>query len=142
MNAPPTEALAALGDIPDYRVCSDDTDPRGWKIIDANNVALGEVTELIIDLDGLIARYIVCAIERNHARSVLIPTGFARIENDVCTVHLDFLTVADIDQLPSFEGLPLSSDHAAKIERVLTGAAPKASAAKIVRRSDERRTSS
>jgi hypothetical protein len=135
MDANPTIELEALSELPDYRVCADNTDPRGWPIIDSNAVPIGTATDLIIDVQALTARYIVCSVSRDTTRMVLIPTGFARLDNDACTVHLDFLTVADIINLPTHTGLPLTEAFSATMESVLTGAAPvDAGTAKIVRR--------
>jgi hypothetical protein len=135
MDVNPVNELAALSELPDYRVSADNTDPRGWAIIDSNAVPVGTTTDLIIDLQALTARYIVCSVSRDTTRMVLIPTGFARLDTDACTVHLDFLTVADIANLPTHTGLPLSEAFSATMESVLTGATPaEGGTAKIVRR--------
>src|SRR5688572_19046861 len=134
MDVNPPIELAALSDLSDYRVCSDNTDPRGWQIIDSNAVPIGTATDLIIDVPALVARYIVCSVSRDTTRMVLIPTGFARLEDETCTVHLDFLTVADILNLPTHTGLPLSDAFNSSMNTVLTGAEPASGTAKIVRR--------
>lgn len=135
MDATPTIEIAALSTLRDYRVSADNIDPRGWPIIDSNAEPLGVVTDLIIDLQALTARYIVCSTSRDTTRMVLIPTGFARLDTDAGTVHLDFLTVADIANLPSHTGLPLSDAFNAEMESALTGVArADAGTAKIVRR--------
>lgn len=135
MNATPSVQLAALGDLSDYRVCAGDIDPRGWSVADSNGAILGTATDLIIDLDALVARYIVCTIERAQRRVVLIPTGFARLEPKTPSVHLDFVTVEDVERLPTFTGLPLPAGHGEQIEQALTGKSPaEPAAAKIIRR--------
>ena len=135
MDVNPVLELAPLSQLSDYRVCADNIDPRGWQIIDSNAVPVGTATDLIIDVQALTARYIECSVVRDTTRMVLIPTGFARLEDDTSTVHLDFLTVADIANLPTHTGLPLSDEFNANMESVLTGAAPASSGtAKIVRR--------
>lgn len=129
-----------MRDLPKYRVSKDNVDPRGWNIVDSNGVPVGTASDLIIDLQALIARYIVCSISRGEARDVLLPTGFARLDEGDCTVHLDFVTARDIEGLPAFTGLPLSEGLSARIEEALTGATPSAAdkakvvEAKIVRR--------
>lgn len=135
MNSTAAVDLVAMSDLPKYRVCKDSIDPRGWNIVDSNSVPVGTVVDLIIDLQALVARYIVCTISRGERRDVLIPTGFARLEAEDCSVHLDFVTAADIEALPAFTGLPLSEGTSAGIEAALTGAPPAApEEAKIVRR--------
>jgi hypothetical protein len=143
MNTTLPVTFAVLGDSPDYRVRAEDIDPRGWSIIDANGVTLGTVADLIIDVDTLIARYIVCSVQRIEARSVLLPIGFARLNSEDKVVHLDFVTMAAIANLPTFAGLPIKPEQLADTEKALTGVAPTTSAAaKIVRRTDETRNAS
>jgi hypothetical protein len=135
--------LAALGDLPAYRVCAEDTDPRRWDIVDANGLHIGSVHDLIIDLEALTARYMVCSLTHGAARAVLMPVGFARIEKEQQLVHLDFVTAANVDELPAFNGLPASAEVLAQTAKVLTGVTPTTSQkAKVVRRSDETRNAS
>lgn len=135
--------LASLGELPDYRVCTEDTDPRGWPVIDSEKVALGEVSDLIVDLHGQTVRYLLCTTTGPDSRAVLIPIGFARLDKGQCTVHLDFVTAADLANLPTFTGLPLSEDYTARLEEVLTGATSTASPVpKVIRRNDEARDAS
>ena len=141
MSAAQKHGLAALGELNEYKVCSGEVDPRGWNIVDSNGVRLGCVHDLIIDLEALTARYMVCSVSRGLARAVLLPTGFARLEKDRCVVHLDFVTAADVDQLPSYKGLP-SDQLIAQTEAALTGVKTTSHQAKIVRRSDETRNAS
>jgi hypothetical protein len=136
MNSTAPVELVALSDLPDYRICKDNADPRGWNVVDSNSVPVGVASDLIIDLQGLIARYIVCSVSRGTAREVLIPTGFARLDSDNRTVHLDFVTAIDVEGLPTHTGLPLSEEFSAQMETAITGTAPAApEEAKIVRRS-------
>jgi hypothetical protein len=136
---PPSHAdLVSLAELPEYRVCAEDTDPRGWPVVDCAKVAVGKITDLIVDLQGQTARYVVCATTGADARAVLVPTGFARLDTEECTVHLDFVTAADLAKLPTFTGLPLSAEHSARLAEVLTGAASTASPSpKVVRRNSE-----
>lgn len=136
MDVHATTDLAPLSELSDYRVCADNIDPRGWRVVDSNAVPTGTATDLIIDVQALTARYIVCSVSPDTTRMVLIPIGFARLEPDACTVHLDFLTAADIANLPAHTGLPLSQAFNAEMDSVLTGAAPAhdRGTAKIVRR--------
>lgn len=136
MNSTAPVELIAMSDLPDYRICKEDTDPRGWNVVDSNGVPVGIASDLIIDLQALMARYIVCSVSRGTPREVLIPTGFARIDNETRTVHLDFVTALDIEALPTHTGLPLSEEFSAQMETAITGTPPASAAEepKIVRR--------
>lgn len=138
MDTTPTVELAALSELPDYRVCSTDADPRGWDMATSDDVVVGQVIDLIVDVEGLTARYIVCSLGGATPRAVLIPTGFARLDETRRMVHLDFITAAEVAELPAFEHLPLSAQQTARTEQVLTGITPTSSRpAKIIRRRDE-----
>ena len=127
--------LALLSAQDEFRVRSGEPDPHGWRVVDANSVAIGVVDDLIIDVQGLTARYIVCSIRRGTQRSVLIPVGFARLNTEQSTVHLDFVTDADVEKLPTFNALPLSDDFQAEQQSALTGVeADRVAEPKIVRR--------
>lgn len=135
MNTPPSE-LALLRNADDYRVRAGSVDPRGWQIQDSNEIRIGEVDDLIIDVSGLTTRYIVCSVGYATERSVLIPVGFARLDQNRSIVHLDFVTAADVEKLPTFNALPLTADFEAEQEKALTGVEPDTGAKpKIVRRS-------
>jgi len=143
MKTPAHADLASLAELPDYQVCADDTDPRGWPVVDCDQVALGAIADLIVDLQGQTVRYIVCATTGTDARAVLVPTGFARLDEEGCTVHLDFVTAADVAALPAFTGLPLSAEHSARLAAVLTGVASTTSPeTKVVRRTGGTRDAS
>ncbi|MGQ0562292.1 MAG: hypothetical protein ACT443_10500 [Gemmatimonadota bacterium] len=134
MDPTPQPELIALSEHPEYRVSAEDTDPRGWSVVDSDNVPAGIVEDLIIDAQALIARYMLCSIAHD-ARAVLIPTGFARLEEQDEIVHLEFVTVAELAALPGYRGLPLSAEFCTRMDEVLTGEPPSpAGRAKIVRR--------
>jgi hypothetical protein len=144
MNTTPPVELAILSESSDYKVRAHDTDPRGWIVTDANGVTLGTVTDLVIDVEGLLARYIVCGLQRSaEPTNVLLPMGFVRLNNENKIVHLDFITTEAARRLPPFTGLPLSAEKLAEIETVLTGAEPAtAPPSQIIRRSDAARDAS
>jgi hypothetical protein len=142
MNTSPAVVLTSLSNLPDYRVASGEADPRGWEMETSDQIVVGDVTDLIVDVDGLVARYIVCLLGGTSPRAVLIPTGFARLDQQRRVVHLDFVTSVEIAELPTFERLPLSAQLTARTEQVLTGIAPSPGAPKIIRRRDDTRSTS
>lgn len=112
--------LAEMRTHSEYKVCKDDSDPRGWPVRTSDDREMGKVSDLIIDEVALNARYLVCTFAL-EGRSVLIPTGFARLDDRARTVHLDFLTRQDIARLPNYTGLPLSAEQQLNVETALTG---------------------
>lgn len=116
----PHVVLTEMGVHDEYKVCKDDFDPRGWTVRARDDFQLGVVTDLIIDEMAMSARYLVCDIAVDHRR-VLVPTGFARLNDKERVVHLDFLTAADLARLPAYHGLPLSAEQQLEVETALTG---------------------
>ncbi len=112
--------LAELRSSPEYRVCKEDTDPRGWPVRTSDDRELGKVSDLIIDEVALHARYLVCTFAL-QGRRILIPTGFARFDGRGKVVHLDFVTREEAQRLPTFQGLPLSEEQQLNLESALTG---------------------
>jgi hypothetical protein len=133
----PHVALAEMGAHNEYKVCKDDHDPRGWTVRARNNFDLGRVTDLIIDEVALSARYLVCDVASAHHR-VLVPTGFARLDEKEKVVYLDFVTEEDLARLPVFTGLPLTAAQQLEVETVLTGREQFEPASIIQRRSEPR----
>src|SRR5688500_2273351 len=83
--------LAEMREHREYRVCKGKHDPRGWPVRTSDDRELGKVSDLIIDEVALNARYLVCKFPLD-GRRILIPTGFARLDDRGKVVHLDFIT--------------------------------------------------
>jgi hypothetical protein len=116
--AEPQLELIELNAQRDYRVSKDQPDPRGWLVRTQDHQEVGRVVDLIIDRQVMAARYLVC--ELAGQRRVLIPTGFARVESETETVHVDFITADALARMPPFAGLPLSPEQQLAIETALT----------------------
>lgn len=96
---------------------------------------LGKISDLIIDEVALNARYLVCTFSL-EGRRVLIPMGFARMDDRGRVVHLDFLTRQDLQRLPTYNGLPLSGDEQRDVETALTLREPQAASEPLITRRD------
>jgi hypothetical protein len=129
--------LAELRTSPEYRVCKDNSDPRGWPVRTSDDRDLGKVSDLIIDQEALNARYLVCTFPL-QGRRILIPTGFARLDDRGKIVHLDFVTREEAQRLPTFNGLPLSDQQQVDLEAALTGREHTETPSLITRRSGHR----
>jgi hypothetical protein len=127
--------LAEMREHREYRVCKDNHDPRGWPVRTSDDRELGKVTDLIIDEVALNARYLVCTYALD-GRRILIPTGFARLDDRGKVVHLDFITREEIARIPAYHGLPLSDREQQEVESALTGREPQPAESLITRRTD------
>lgn len=78
------ERLAFLGD---HKVAKGMIDPRGWKVIDANGHSVGEVKDLIVDTDRMVAAFIDVELDSKFfalrgERRVLVPMHQAHRHGD------------------------------------------------------------
>jgi hypothetical protein len=134
-SAEPHVELVEMREHGEYRVCKDNHDPRGWPVRTSDDRELGKVSDLIIDEVALNARYLVCTFAL-EGRRILIPTGFARLDDRYKVVHLDFITRNDVTRIPAYNGLPLSEREQQDVEVALTGREHQPAEPLIKRRSD------
>jgi sporulation protein YlmC with PRC-barrel domain len=105
--------LLSLAEVGVYEVSPDSTDPRGWEVIAADERRVGTVHDLLIEPSAMKVRYLDCEVtmpefsEPAGGRHILIPVGYARLDNREKLVYIDALTAAAFSDLPSFPGLPL-----------------------------------
>lgn len=131
----PHVELAELHSHGEYRICKGQSDPRGWPVRTADDRELGKISDLIIDEVALNARYLVCTFAL-EGRRVLIPTGFARLDDRGRVVHLDFITRQDLQRLPTYNGLPLTTDEQRDVESALTLREPQPAPEPVIVRRD------
>jgi hypothetical protein len=57
-ETPAIRRFERLGHLGDHRVAKGMLDPRGWKVADGNGHVVGEVKDLIVDTDRMVAEFI------------------------------------------------------------------------------------
>src|SRR5215217_5292531 len=84
----------------DYENADGEPDIRGWDVKDASGRRIGEVDELIFDVQSRKVRYMVIDLDKNDLdlddRDVLVPIGFAQLKDNGDDVILNNITA---DQL-------------------------------------------
>ena len=132
--------LVRLNDLEDFRVAKGDADPRGWTVVGADGIKIGEVDELIVDTGSLEAKYLDCDVAEDKLelepidRHVLIPVEFARLDHDKKNVVVDGLASHGVGDYPIYAGLPVTEDAHRSMSRVLGRSQP----AEPLSRHDER----
>ena len=110
----------------DYEIAEGQPDIRGWDVKDANGKAIGEVDELIFDVQSLKVRYIVLDLEGNvldlDSRDVLVPIGMAQLHDKGDDVVLQGVTADQIRSLPEYDEDSLDADVENKVRNVFAGA--------------------
>src|SRR5690606_8622274 len=116
------DRLARLGDLEQFRVAAEDTDPRGWRVETGDGERIGEVDELIIDTVDMQARYLDCDVAEDRLslepldRHILIPVEHSRLDRSKKRVVVDGIFASDVAHYPVYGGLPMASDIERSIE--------------------------
>lgn len=106
----PNRNLVDLDDLDDFKVADEDPDPRGWDVVARDGRRIGEVDKLIVDTNAMKVRYLDCDLDEEELglerrdRHVLIPVGYARLDEDTQRVMVDTIASTDVANLPPFTG--------------------------------------
>ncbi len=122
---PPAGDVVPLSSLPDFRVAAGEADPRGWTVRDAGDEPVGEVTELLVDPGILRVRHLVCRVDGEGGRRVLLPIAYARLDPDRSAVRIPRLTRAALAALPEWvEAVPAREAAVAAAARLGAVRAP------------------
>jgi photosynthetic reaction center H subunit len=113
--------IAPLSSLKDFQVAEGFRDIRGWKVLAADDSEVGNVHELLIDMDSMRARYVDVRLHSTLAaadgdRDVLVPMGTVRIDDKAEAVVVP-LTVERVSLLPPYDHEHLLRVHEAEIRR-------------------------
>lgn len=109
------DRVVPLGQLDDFRVAEGEPDVRGWEVLASDGRKIGEVDELLVDTAAMKVRYLDVDVDDAMVaggadRHVLIPIGYARLEEDRDCVMVDALASADLGTVPSYDQGPLTRD--------------------------------
>lgn len=86
----------------EYGVMQGDGDPRGYTVVGSDDMAAGKVVDLWVDKAEFIFRYYEVELE-GAGRRVLLPTGFAFVNNQRRMVFVDSITAAQFNDVPGLK---------------------------------------
>lgn len=113
------ERIIPLDELDDYEVAEGDPDVRGWHVYARDGVKIGEVDELLVDTEELKVRYLDVELEQGRSeredRHVLIPVGFARLDETDDHILINALDSAALLALPLYSQEPLTRDYEAEL---------------------------
>ena len=103
--------IAPLGALDDFEVAQGYPDVRGWKVMSSDGRDVGQVHELLIDVDNLRTRYLDVRLSNEIAatpgeRDVLVPIGTANIVEDQKAVRVPLTATALLFGPKEFFSLP------------------------------------
>jgi sporulation protein YlmC with PRC-barrel domain len=114
------DRVVPLGQLDDYKVAEGDPDVRGWEVLASDGRKIGEVDELLVDTNAMKVRYLDVDVEDGVIgdgmdRHVLIPIGYARLEQERDRVMVDGLASSDLHSLPAYDQGPLTRDFESSV---------------------------
>jgi hypothetical protein len=117
------QRVVPLKELKDYKVAEGDPDVRGWDVVSSDGRDIGEVDELLVDVEAMKVRYLDVDLDRSVREAmaeglkhdhVLIPIGSAQIHEKDDKVVVDLLHSL-VGGLPGYEHGPLSRDSEANL---------------------------
>jgi uncharacterized protein (TIGR02271 family) len=141
MKANEMDRVVPLDQLHGYAVADDDPDVRGWDVISADGRRIGAVDQLLVDEAAMKVRYLDVDVDDALVagdRHVLIPIGYARLEQANDRVFVDNLVATQVSTLPAYAHGPVPRDTETQFGRQF--GAPGAGAgdeARIVRSEEE-----
>ncbi|WP_420129690.1 PRC-barrel domain-containing protein [Longimicrobium sp.] len=109
------DRVVPLGQLDDFKVADGEPDVRGWEVLASDGRKIGEVDELLVDTAAMKVRYLDVDVDDGMVaggadRHVLIPIGYARLDEGSDRVMVDALASADLGGVPSYDQGPLTRD--------------------------------
>ncbi len=110
----------------DFEIADGEPDIRGWSVKNSQGETLGDVDELIFDIESRKVRYIVLDLDNNEldldSKSVLVPIGIAELDEEDDDVILPDITAEQLKSLPEYDGDGFSQETELQIRNVFGGA--------------------
>lgn len=110
------DRVVPLDQLDDFKVAEGDPDIRGWEVIASDGQRVGEVDQLLVDTLAMKVRYLDVDVSDDLRggsaadRHVLIPIGYARLDENDDRVIVDQLASTDVAGLPVYTHGPLTRD--------------------------------
>jgi photosynthetic reaction center H subunit len=115
--------VAPLAQLENFEVADGDPDVRGWDVISADGRKIGKVNGLLVDTAAMRVRYLDVHVDEELRREtagerhILVPVGYARLNEAGDRVRLDELTSLQLDDLPAYDGAPLTAAYETAVLR-------------------------
>ncbi|WP_255478769.1 DUF2382 domain-containing protein [Rufibacter sp. XAAS-G3-1] len=119
-----TNRLQELGGS-DYEIADHQPNIKGWTVKDPQGRTIGEVDELIFDVQSRKVRYMVVDLEGStldlEPRDVLIPIGIADLHESDDDVILPSVTAEQLRSLPTYHEGSIDQAHETSIRSIFGG---------------------
>ena len=110
------DRIVPLDQLDDFKVADGDPDVRGWDVLTSDGRRVGEVDNLLVDRTAMKVRYLDVdldgdLIEGDRDRHILVPIGYARLDEDDDRIFVDGLTSATLNQIPAYNAGSLTREY-------------------------------
>jgi uncharacterized protein (TIGR02271 family) len=110
------DRIIPLDELDDFQVAEGDPDVRGWEVFASDGRKIGEVEDLLIDTGAMKVRYLDVdlddeLLEAGQDRHVLIPIGYARLDESDDHIFVDELASTDVGAIPAYTQEPLTREY-------------------------------
>ena len=114
--------FARLEDLPDFEVADGDPDVRGWKVLAADGVVVGQVEHLIVDREAMKVRYLEVELagRQDPSGDVLIPIEHVDIDDRNEQLRFRAMGSSEVSALPRHVGFPIDSDYERRLRTCFT----------------------
>lgn len=125
--------VAPLSAISHVRVAEGEPDIRGWEVVGQDRLSIGTVHDLVVDSNALKVRYVDVeirpeAFQADRERHVLIPVGYARLDEDDDRILVNNIAITAAGTLPEYGHTPVTRDEEVALHEFYAAASPAAGA--------------
>ena len=112
--------MVPLDQLKDFEIAEGDPDIRGWEVRSADGRRIGQVDDLLVDRLAMKVRYLDVDLEdevdpAGEDRHILVPIGYARLDEEEDRVMVDALTLEDLAAMPLFDHAPVTREYEASL---------------------------
>jgi len=100
----------------DYEVADDDEDVMDWDVVGRNGEKIGEVEDMIVDMQAMKVRYLEVELDDDlpgvqNDQRVLIPVGLADLDHSGKNVVVNNFDGSMVSSYPAYRGEPITRDY-------------------------------
>lgn len=110
------DRVVPLDQLSDFKVADGDPDVRGWEVVASDGRKIGEVEQLLIDRTAMKVRYLDVdldndLLENDRDRHILVPIGYARLDEGSDRIMVDSLASTDVVNVPAYTHGTINRDY-------------------------------
>jgi uncharacterized protein (TIGR02271 family) len=115
------DRIIPLDELNDFQVAEGDPDVRGWEVLSSDGRKIGEVDNLLVDTAAMKVRYLDVDIdddllEGKADRHILVPIGYARLDEDDDRIFVDALDSTSLRQIPEYRHEALTREYETNLQ--------------------------